>query len=357
VGEIRERSFVLAIAEALRPHIHRCKSIIFDVTYVTSLPSPTMFFIHGAPYLEKLSLDCRIENPNLLPEEMKIGRQQDFATSFPALKELSFTAFWFMYLVLHASKSDWLDQLSSEFLPLCISHFTFPRYGQYSLPEFTSFLSKAAMGSVRFRNLSLAYTYDDSEPQPDFTYRIGGDSHFRAVSKDFIAHLDATADFCGNQSLSFAACEIPELKLNQFANYLTLTNIIDDNESRSLRHILKFWAGGDLTIDSCPSFDDTLLSWITLSNMVPPIYPTYLRIYNCDNFSPRVLREFLDVHSDASFAALLGGVDLYVRGRHPVLSDEDRRWFTQNAHKMGVDWEVIDDQGKVDSFKVSIRYD
>ena len=51
VDEAVENKRILAITRALQPHVHRCRSISFDIIYSSSLPPPNIFFLRGAPNL------------------------------------------------------------------------------------------------------------------------------------------------------------------------------------------------------------------------------------------------------------------------------------------------------------------
>jgi len=85
-----------------------------------------------------------------------------------------------------------------------------------------------------------------------------------------------------------------------------LENIPDD-EGLSLRKILAAWDGSQLTIHSCPSFNDTFLSWLRSegvytrldsegkgisSKMFPAEYCDSLRVKDCIDFTASALVDF-----------------------------------------------------------------
>lgn len=393
VDKKRESSRVAAITQALQPHIYRCKSIKFDVSYSTSLPPPTVFFLREAPYLEDLTLNCCIDDLDLQSDARATNvnwHRHRFATSFPKLNNLSLTGFWFMYLALQAFNPQWLNQLKVDVdLSLTIARFKFPQYGHFTLLNFISYVSGMRYAkSLYFCNLSLSYTFGDQERV--YGLDLSGDIYFQSVSKDFLHHLHAMATICAEETLSFEACEIPKMPQPHFGECLTLKNIINED---SLRHILEVWSGGNLTIDSCPSFNDTILSWLA-SDEYPPIsgyhdaspsmatnasdahnhtqhprepvkeFPagclTSLTIEKCDNFSAHAVRELIRLRDEAYLAEVATDryCQLVIESLHvtvskggPMLTDEDRRWFEQDGESTIVYWMVQDDQGTREVFR------
>lgn len=407
VDKTRESSRVAAITHALRPHIQRCKSITFNVSYSTSLPPPTVFFLRKAPILEDLTLDCCIDDLDLKSDARatKINKNRyRLATSFPKLRQLSLTGFWFMYLAMHTRRHarvhpfEWLDPpiLSRKFdfmISLTISHFKFLKYGHYTLPKFISYVSRVArFSSYYFRDFSLSYQFADQKP--NLAYQFGGPHvHFQSVSKDFLTHLHTITDISAG-NLSFEACEIPKFYQRYSASRLTLKNIIDNDEGRSLRHILEVWTGTELTIHSCPSFNDTILSWLAFeteyllrtqfheylvsvadSGDLIKAFPAFrirsLVINNCDNFSTHAIKELVRLRNEAHFTEIetrvivdgfcsdsederspLEDLQVTVSRGGPVLTDEDERWFEQDKALATVCWMVQEDQSTREIFRV-----
>ncbi|PPQ97861.1 hypothetical protein CVT26_013030 [Gymnopilus dilepis] len=89
------------IFRAVMPHVPRCKSIVYNTLYSSSLPPPTMFLLQEAPHLEELSLECIIDNIDL-NKVQPVTRKRLLCASFPKLSTLSLTGFWFFYLIYHA---------------------------------------------------------------------------------------------------------------------------------------------------------------------------------------------------------------------------------------------------------------
>lgn len=82
--------------------------------------------------------------------------------------------------------------------------------------------------------------------------------------------------------------------------------------------------------------------------------------------SSRALRELVCFCNEMALAKGRGQTDnhildeepamiiLYVSGRGPVLLDEDRRWFEQNAQDTSVYWRVSDKHGKEQIFSTTM---
>ncbi|KDR84530.1 hypothetical protein GALMADRAFT_237422 [Galerina marginata CBS 339.88] len=399
---------ISAIAEALQPHIHRCKSIIFDIVCSSSLPPPTIFFLQEAPHLEELTLNCRIDDIDVQTHARPTTAKKDrphFMKSFPRLTKLSLSGFWFMYLALHARSSKWFRELQSEQtrLSLYISRFKFMQEGHYSLPNFLFYLCKIGIvTSYYFVDLSLSSPYEASSDDVA-AHAISGNIHFKQVSTDFLAHLYAITNISANNIFSFDACRIPKIEQLQSGEYLLLTNIIDSDDGsdtgQSLVNILSVWSGMELRVRSCPSFNDVLLSWLSYEVEYTPLDPevdatqacgifnyhqrllrsakafktfpseslAVLTIDDCDNFSSRALRSCVEIRNQASADEKLwydpqrvgekaAIVDLYVDGRVPVLAEEDKAWFKANKNNTAVYWRAADGDGDTMRFIAGSRF-
>ncbi|KAF8959575.1 hypothetical protein BDZ97DRAFT_1605019, partial [Flammula alnicola] len=61
-GKMGESNPAESITRHLQPHIERCTSIIFHLTFASPLPSPTLFLTREALFLEDLTLACRMHD-------------------------------------------------------------------------------------------------------------------------------------------------------------------------------------------------------------------------------------------------------------------------------------------------------
>lgn len=198
------------------------------------------------------------------------------------------------------------------------------------------------------------------------------------MSKEFLDHLYTITNFNDVDALSFEACEIPKIRKHHHG-----TDAIDDDKGNSLHNILKVWAGDEVTFRSCPSFNDTFLSWFALerkhvlldldfndisasmttsmnnahndsrryATSCPAERSTTFTIDGCNNSSSHALKEFVRLRNEYAKESLLNYpkwvkiLDVIVDATGPVLRDEDRRWFEQNAENTTVHWKLRDDQG------------
>ncbi|KDR69177.1 hypothetical protein GALMADRAFT_923601 [Galerina marginata CBS 339.88] len=363
-----EKHRAFTIAQALRPHIHRCKSIIFDLTFSTSLPHANIFFCKDLPDLEELTLECHIDNVEITRNswETTVTAPTQFGTKFTNLKKLSLTGFLFMYLALHLESAQWLDRFrfpsSAKFH---ISRFTFLEKGHYTLQKFAFYilniLRPLPYGDIFFRDLSLSYQYmaPSSVPNPDDFPRIFSNFYFQSVSKEFISHLFSITNL-RPASLTFKDCQIPTIKPVK-TNYLTLDRIIDGENGSSLLHILEAWtagAGRKLKISSCPSFNDYHLGRMRPgdpSGRFLAHWIHYLYIHDCPNFTARVLREVVKARNDQpsinDFYRIEQAVrELCVTGKGPTLIKEDKDWFLGHSMTTKVIWKTVNKEGVHEDF-------
>ncbi|KDR72005.1 hypothetical protein GALMADRAFT_143355 [Galerina marginata CBS 339.88] len=394
----RENHRVAAIAQAFQPHTYRCKSISFDVIYESSLPPPGIFFLREAPVLEELTLKCAvydIDTTNSTSRPTMGGEKAPLVTSFGRLRKIFMTGFWIMDLLLSAGTPKWFQDLKLESrAKVSISHFRFHDEGQYTLANFLLRLSSSKVErSFHFRDLSLAYPVEDRPIRSDefgskkvfSAYKIS----FKSVSKEFLAHFYALVQVEPEDSLTFKDCEIPHIPQLQDGYQLTLENIIDDDNSQSLCNILGSWAGAELIVRSCPSFNDAILKWLGSEVLYIPLTPDSrhrpfspstsrlcvlhyhahfgfgatgpflmfpadqlrsLDISNCENVTPRRMRKLLIArHTVAMASPDYVPADLIcevsVKGRGSGLSQVDRDWFLGIADLTTVHWMMTNAEG------------
>ncbi|KDR77426.1 hypothetical protein GALMADRAFT_138538 [Galerina marginata CBS 339.88] len=358
---------VSRIVQALVPHIHRCKSVTIDINYSSCLPFPTIFFRHDLPNIENLSLISRVDDiiPGNHPSTVVENTDPPLAMSFPKLKVLSLTGFWFMYLALTAKSPDWFSQVKfAQFRSLHVSQFAFLEIGHYTMKNFVLCLSKfTGCTSYDLRDLSLSYAFNIVDVNfEEEAFEIKGNIHFQSVSHDFLSHFYAISSIPQYQdlSISFTACQIPRLPEFLPNESLVLTNI----DGRSIRNILRVWDGYSLEIRSCPSFNDTFITWlgteldhkVKWSELPIKVFRLQrlmsLRIEDCSNFTSARLCAFVEARNDAAFPQRCDHPLnwLKVQGRVPALPDQNKALFLQNARMTEVDWQTVDENGETEKF-------
>ena len=270
-------------------------------------------------------------------------------------------------------------------MDITIAKFEFPKNGQYSLINFLSCLCLLKEPrSISLRELTLSYEYSshnlESPDRSAYAHIISDDIHFISTSKDFIAHLYSVADLFPDEILTFEDCEIPNISHLQNSQNIHLENIPDD-QGLSFRNILASWEGSDLRILSCPSFDDTFLSWLRSEGeyldsdgngirlkMFPAKFLGSLQVHNCVNFTTPALVDVIRFRADAHWHAaptepednmdrplfVSSIYSLIVDGRGPALTLDATTWFHTNEDDIGVIWHTEDDEGEVHVFSCGI---
>jgi hypothetical protein len=198
-------------------------------------------------------------------------------------------------------------------------------------------------------------------------------STLHPLRRTYIAHLYSIANVLSDEILSFEDCEIPNISHLQNVRYIYLENIPDD-QGLSLQNIVAAWEGSQLEIHSCPSFDDTLLSWLWSEGeytrldsegkgislkMFPAENLTSLHVEDCVDFMAPALVDAIRFRNDTYTAYLEFEEDdpdrplyinpiysLSVTGRGPMLTQEADTWFYSNRGHIGVTWHTEDDEGE-----------
>ncbi|KDR77430.1 hypothetical protein GALMADRAFT_155377 [Galerina marginata CBS 339.88] len=364
---------VSRIVQALVPHIDRCKSVTIDITYSSCLPSPTIFFRQDLPNIEKLSLNSRVDDIIVgNPLWTVVGNTgPPLAKSFPKLKALSLTGFWFMYLALTAQSPDWFSQVKvADRMPLHVSQFAFLEIGHYTMENFVLCLSKfTGCGYHHLRDLSLSYAFNNADINfEEEAFEIKGNTHFQSVSYDFLSHFYAISSIPEHEDYSvlFTACQIPRPPEFLPSGYLSL--VLTNIDGCSFRNILRVWDGYNLVICSCPSFNDTLITWlgaeidykVEWSELPIKVFRlgrlNSLIIEDCSDFTPTVLCAFVEARNNGAEVSPLPQLceesinRLEVIGRVPALPDQNKTWFLRNAKTTRVTWKTVDENGNTENF-------
>ncbi|KDR82972.1 hypothetical protein GALMADRAFT_238682 [Galerina marginata CBS 339.88] len=339
VDRALESARVFAVTKALKPHIQRCKFIIYHLAYSSSLPPPSIFLSQEMPLLEDLTLDSRVDDIGLVDAP---SYTMELYNSFPMLKTLWLTGFWFFFLA-RFSDSEWLMEFrGAKNMSLQLTQFTFPKHGSFCLPQFMSYLEmmEEAFTSLYLSDLSIDYPHDYSDPRPEEVFYLSSDMHFNHVSKDFIAQLIAITDLEVTESLSFTNCKVPYFKRNPGGDFLTLEGIIDDDNSNSLRNIVKTWGGHEIFFHACPSLNDEFLLWLASKSKsssnefishrpyFPAPYLSFINISDCPNFSRQALQQLVAIRTANQYDE--GLLSVRVNGGGP-LTEEEKAWFAEKA--------------------------
>ncbi|KAF8957759.1 hypothetical protein BDZ97DRAFT_1762642 [Flammula alnicola] len=305
--EHRRTSYIIS---RLRPHIERCTSIVCDVQYVSSLPSPTIVFTREAHHLQELMLECHVDDLRYdLDDRSTTDIETTSAeTNFPALRRISLHGLAFMEL--WTLGRDWTSELKmhDDSFAVTISHFQFQkdRDGVDHGNTFTNFMDLLMpirfMTSTRFKNFSLSYRL--RRKKLESRHNLDSSAlYFDNVSSQFIAEFYRTVE-CSPESIQFSHCSIPQLSRGYDCWFLTLehisgtTNTIDDG---SLYNILSVWDGSALSVVSCAFFEIACLDASTRRGQVSH-FCAYVSVRDCTNFTTDAMLRLVDARTDQSRA-------------------------------------------------------
>ncbi|KAF8959582.1 hypothetical protein BDZ97DRAFT_1761292 [Flammula alnicola] len=360
-GKIRESSRAESIAKHLQPHIERCTSIVFDLTFASSLPSPTLFLAWDALFLEHLTLEGRIHDLMHVIDNGKSTRitRSLVPVKFPKLTKLSMSGIAFMD-ILHLG-DDWLATVKvGPYLILYISDFQFQTMkpcptDSSSTFDFMRLISALNPGGgIHLKNLSLScrpHKRRDTEHSYDlYSWSMSFDNVSTGFIMEFFQLATWTADYT-----TFSHCSVPSVSGNFSSQYLTIEHIPSSNTSHdddSLYNVISMWNScGNLIVTSCSSFDDKFLQWLGGEGEDGTIIETEgivaLDVHDCTNFTAGALRRLIDILNDLATFELqeqegwqdgerLESVTVY--GRGPALDDEDLEWFQRSGGETHLHW-------------------
>jgi hypothetical protein len=360
VKELENEVFrVMKIYKFLLPHINRCQSIRFDVTFPTSLPPPIYFFVSGSTTLGTLNLETFVPGK---PVEIPRYTTASLFGPFPKLARLSLTGFAIMEMGWDFP--GWIKALEDgpRLHNLQISNFTFSTEnsddhmdepGQDTVRFFVSMLSR--INPIRLHLVGISHSSDSTPRIIPRSYNLSNVSiHFQTSSGPFLADFLSWTHGGIHKSLRITGCETipPHFDTPLCGETLTIHHMAD---SSSLRAILANFWGATLVLDSCAGFDNTLIKWLSQPDGIQDAEGAtfaakamnHIRVKNCTNFTSDALRRLVAVRHRAAYrgneaAAPSTNVEnidfLNVTGTAPVLKPKDQAWFVMNPNVAEVCW-------------------
>ena len=212
---------------------------------------------------------------------------------------------------------------------LCLSNFSFndKEDDEHCIRHFFRVLHQVfpTLWRLTFFDLSVELPVPLTDPLDDkFNIKIQRLT-FRDVSTTFFGRFYSSINAAVLRT-DIINCSIPVIQ-QKIRGLLHVENVPPSNAShdRSLQNILSAWTGLFLEVWSCPTFNDDVLAELSSTadgSIVAPELVDF-QLQDCDNFSPSAMRRFLQFRADMK-APLKR---LWVKGRCPKLSDEDREWF------------------------------
>jgi hypothetical protein len=313
-----EKARVASVMAIIAPQLRRCRKLRIDVSLSSSLPSFPSSFHGDAPLLEELRLECDSDDGD---SDAAIGSlETQITTRFqcPALWKLAIDGRNF-YNTCEEGK--WPSFEFPAVNDLAISRFT----GHPNPLPLQDILSALCVmpNLTNLRLADLALDPPDNAGTYDF------------ISPSLLDSLDCE-DIGDMESLEYLIEyfeEVPDLTLTRCAvgnaifaaEILTLNGIDDDVDD--FNNILRFWSGRHLILEHCPGFDDAFLETMCLSGGNCTAVKS-LDAWDCSNFSVPALKRLVESRESADWCPALEG--LYIAGRCPSFSPEDRLWFEEH---------------------------
>ncbi|KAF8962386.1 hypothetical protein BDZ97DRAFT_1111021 [Flammula alnicola] len=361
-GKIRESSRAESIAKHLLPHIERCTSVVFDLTFASSLPSSTLFLAREALFLVYLTLEGQIHDLTHVVDKGKTRiTRSPVPVKFPRLIKLSMSGLAFMEIP-HLLGDEWLAAIQASYrLTLHISDFQFQSMNPNS-PDSSSTFDFVRLisaldpgGGIHLKNISLSYR---PHRRRDTQYSYNLRTHvidFRNVSTGFIMEFFQLATWSAYYTF-FSCCSVPPVSGSLTSRDLIFECIPSCDSSAhhddSLYNILSLWEGrGSLMVASCPSFNDEFLRWLGEGEdgEIEAEKIRFLEVQDCTHFTAGALRRLIDILNDSARREE-GGIRLEgveISGRGPALDDEDLEWFRSNGGETRVLWNVVGADGSL----------
>ncbi len=353
-----------AVVQALLLHAERCTSIVFDLTYASSLPSPVPFLARVHPELTTLVFDYKVYDLARCYEGTKIDIKP-IPSPLNKLTKLSMCGSAFMDII-HLG-TEWLQAQpgSNQFQSrrtcaptLHLRDFEFPACnnemidGEYTIIRFIHLLHfLSPWYNVHFENISLAYhlhsnfTADVEQNNNLLEVKVSSMT-LKDVSRDFIAELFQIGNLegCSMERLYFVSCSIP--RISNHIHCLTSVSLSDvpaagalfSKTDDSLYNLTLSWdpAGRSLELNACPAFDDNFINWLADDRgdgQCEGYAISSITLRNCQNFTARAIRRLVAAVNDPVKLSSHNWNEDYkmysldVCGKGPRLEDEDISWF------------------------------
>ncbi len=374
--KLLENERAQAVAQALLLHAGRCTSIVFDLTYASSLPSAAPFLARAHPLLTDLILDYQIYDLPMCYEGTQI-KTKPLPLPLSRLSKMSMCGSAFMDII-HLG-TEWLQAQSgnnqahsrdeSTFLTIRLRDFEFPDGyidKEYTFANFTRLLHfiSPRTQSLHVEHISLDY-------YPHTIVKAAGRHKqqdmdlysliLENVSGHFIKELFQTSNLNGLDRLHFISCSIPLIRSHTIhCSDIILSDVptrkwsssLSDDDCDSPYNLIISWFGGNLTLSACPTFDDDFIYWLAFDGIghgkCPGNKIRSLHIEDCQDFTASAIRHLVATINDPLKENEFERMEiLTVRGKGPILKDEDVLWFENYQGKTSVIWHVENDDGHV----------
>lgn len=364
-----EKDRTLSIVQHLLPHMNRCVSVVFDLTFASSLPSAISFLVCDPLELTELVLDYQVYD---LPSHYEAPATYPESISSPPKKlvKLSMHGSEFMNIIHLGIK--WLqalktgrEQAKTDGMNLHLRDFQFP-----ASKNDTTFLRFIHLlhffnpsSNLCLEKISMAYR-PHSGTGPAEQYNLSETSWssltFKNVSKDFIVEFFQKSDIgMVEGEINFVSCSVPFISGSFLTPNLNCTDVpasvpsfaADDD---SLYNIISSWNGTWLSFTECPALDDKFIDWLA-TNGENGVYEAcgikFIDLEDCSNFSAAAIRRLVAAANDPAILSSqkrpygYGMSQLNVCGDGPQLLEEDMTWFEGYIGETTVRWQIQNGEG------------
>ncbi|KAH7930619.1 hypothetical protein BV22DRAFT_1191002 [Leucogyrophana mollusca] len=333
-NDTREKARVDAVMQHLLHHLHRLRSLRFNVMRRSSLPSLIAHFQGAAPKLRRLNLECKLDD--------RIGTGADTMAewnfSTPVLQELSLDGRNFCDV--YVSNPGWFHQLQ-------LRRFTLSRYKPLSAYEAISLYSVLdALAAVRsIDSLTIKdMEFDQNAPRRRDIELYLNSITLEDLGGDVVSEIFHAVD-TGAESTTIKRCSLASFQYVS-GYHLSLEDI---DAEWDLTGVLREWSGRELYLYNCPGFNDGILAAMRdggrddIGFMCADL--RNVALYNC-NFSPAALKAMVEARWRVSkaevewnsitdtdvedFETVAPIADISVHGGGP-LSPEEEQWFIDHT--------------------------
>lgn len=347
-GQTLEKERTHSIVQHLIPQMKRCMSVVFDLTFASSLPCAVLFLTCNPLELTELVLDYQVYDQ---PNYYKLPKI--FPKPIPSppkkLVKLSMNGSEFMNTIhlgvkwLQALKTD-TQQAEKQGMKLYLRDFQFPT--DMIFVHFIHLLHFFNPNrELYLERISMAYrphSGTGSVGQYNLSETSWSSLTFKNVSKDFIAaFFPSSAIGMVDDGINFVSCSIPVIPGGFSTPLLNLNDVPASDpafpeDDDSLYNMVSNWNGSCLSLVECPTFDDKFLHWLAgdgENGVCEACGIKYLDIKDCHNFSTAAIRQLLAAVNDPVILKSpnrpynFGMNQLTVGGQGPPLSKEDLLWF------------------------------
>ncbi|KDR70574.1 hypothetical protein GALMADRAFT_144478 [Galerina marginata CBS 339.88] len=348
---ITEQSRVSRITRALVPHIHRCLSIDFAVTHVSSLPPLPLIYQHASSSLLNLKLSAKqfeVVQTDLIGNQPITTVTQ--AGALDMIHPTSSAPTMLSDLVLHSEifisltqkYHDWLQlfvKTEVELFAILDGVFSSPANPSPNIRSIAELLEpldqlfKVWQGDLILEDISVLEGNSPLDPDTDLICSITAKNLLVSKSNQhFWSSFFALAEVAHDTQLVIMDTIFPSMPHIIDVGYVELVGIGPDSK---VENFFEVWDGDCLLGGGCSCFTDSALDILSNNTetldagKVYGISLSVLILKGCTGFTSTGLRKFIErrIGIDNLWSPL---ADVLVTGDLPVILANDREWFSEN---------------------------